>query len=197
MNCFLCNISSSLVKKASWKSIFNSSASDTDFLLPSVIHHRKIIEVALWGMSKNCFLSCLNLICYFWSFHDMYISHRWCKLNFGTLQGPVKSRYILERIDARRHYFYFLHEFRRINGRKRLEQTFWLMIWIYYYLPNGIRLNMDRENSCWIGNMPNFATNKINIWFFLPTIKRGCITYCLTDNLSKFSYFSNIIPAWL
>ena len=35
----------------------------------------------------------------------------------------------------------------------------------YYDFLNGIRLDLDLYNSCWIQNMPNFATTIINIWF--------------------------------
>ena len=93
-------------------------------------------------------------------------SRSWCKLNFGPLREQVKSHNFPERIDTRRHYFYFLYKFIRIIGRKRLRKPFNIMIWIYYYLLNGIKLALDLDNSCWIQIIPNFATNKINIWFF-------------------------------
>ena len=87
------------------------------------------------------------------------ISHRWCKLNPGPLRGAVKSHDFTERIDARRKYFYFPHKFLGIIGRKRLGQPFWIIIWIYYYLLNGITLDLDLANFYWIRKMPNFATN--------------------------------------
>ena len=31
---------------------------------------------------------------------------------------------------------------------------------------NGIRLELDSDNSCWIQKIPNFATVYINICFF-------------------------------
>ena len=34
------------------------------------------------------------------------LSRRCCKLNFGPLQGHVKSCYFPEKIDARKQYFY-------------------------------------------------------------------------------------------
>ena len=126
-------------------------------------------------------------------------SCRWCKLNFGPLRGQVNSRHFHERMDARRQHFYILYEFLGITGRKRLVQPFWIIIWIYYYLLNGIRLDLDLDNSCWIRKIPSFATtNNINICFHTqnmvfhaPNIawprkielpKLDCITNCVTDN---------------
>ena len=81
------------------------------------------------------------------------------------------------------------------------------MIWIYYYLLNGIWSDLELDNSCWMRKIPNFATNNINIMVFhiarivwpreIEIAKLDYITNCLTDNSSKFSYFSNRIPAWL
>ena len=34
--------------------------------------------------------------------------------------------------------------------RKRLGQSFRMMVSVYYYLLNGIRLDLDLDNSCWI-----------------------------------------------
>ena len=75
------------------------------------------------------------------------IFHRRCKLNFGPLRGQVKSRHFPERINAWRQYFYFLYKFLGIVGRNRRGQHFWMMIRIYYYLLNGIRLDLDLDNS--------------------------------------------------
>ena len=52
------------------------------------------------------------------------ISCKWCKFNFGPLQGQVKLCHFPERIDARRQNFYFLYKFLGMIGRKRLEQPF-------------------------------------------------------------------------
>ena len=71
-----------------------------------------------------------------------------CKLNFGSVQGHVKSHHISERIDARRQHFYFLYKFLGIIDRKRLSQPFWIIIWVYFYLLNGIILDLDLDNSC-------------------------------------------------
>ena len=65
-----------------------------------------------------------------------------------------------------RQYFYFLYKFVGISGWKRLGQLFWIVIWIYYYLQNGIRLELDLSNFCGIRKMPYLATNNINILFF-------------------------------
>ena len=55
----------------------------------------------------------LAAIPYFWIgiaiLNTIDVFHRWCKLKFGPLQGQVKSHYFIERIDARRQYFYFLY----------------------------------------------------------------------------------------
>ena len=78
------------------------------------------------------------------------LSHMWCKLYFGLLRGHVKSHHFPERIDKRRHYFHFLYKFLGVIGRKQLEQPFWIMTWIYYYLLNRIRMDLALDNSCWI-----------------------------------------------
>ena len=69
--------------------------------------------------------------------HDHFKSRRWCKLNFGLLQGKVKSHHFSERTEAKRQYFYFLHTFFGIFDWKRhwktLLDTGWdslLTIWI-------------------------------------------------------------------
>ena len=41
---------------------------------------------------------------------------RWCKLNFGPMQGQVKSRHFSERIDAKRNHFNFLYKFPGITA---------------------------------------------------------------------------------
>ena len=51
-------------------------------------------------------------------------------------------------------------------GRKRLGQSFWILIWLYCYLLIKIRLDLGLYNSCQIRKIPTFATNNINIWFF-------------------------------
>ena len=85
------------------------------------------------------------------------ISSRWCKLNFGQLRGQIKSCHYPERRGTRRQYFYFLYKFLGLIGTKRLGQPFWIMIWIYYYLLNGIRLDLDLGNSCWIRKIPKLS----------------------------------------
>ena len=49
------------------------------------------------------------------------IFRRWCKLNFGSSQSHVKSY----------HFF---------DGQEITWVRFWILIWVYYYLLNGIRL---------------------------------------------------------
>ena len=63
-------------------------------------------------------------------------------------RGQVNLRYFPERIDAMRQYFYFLYRFLGIISRKRFGQLFKIMIWIYYYLLNGIISDLDLDNSC-------------------------------------------------
>ena len=59
-------------------------------------------------------------------------------------------------------------------------------------------LDWHTNNSYWIQKIPNFATSDINIWFlrqrivWLREIRLHCITYFLTDNSRKSSYFSHI-----
>ena len=93
------------------------------------------------------------------------ISRRWYKLNFRPLRYQVTSGYFSARIDARRQYFCLLYKFLVIICKKRLGQHFWLMILIYYLL-NGIRLDSNLGNSCWIRKILNFASGNINIWCF-------------------------------
>ena len=50
----------------------------------------------------------------FRSQHDHFKFRWWCKLNFGLLQGKVKSHHFSERIKAKRQYFYFLYTFLEI-----------------------------------------------------------------------------------
>ena len=35
---------------------------------------------------------------------------------------------------------------------------------LHHYFLNGIRLDLDFDNSSWIRKIPNFATNNINIF---------------------------------
>ena len=60
---------------------------------------------------------------------------KWYKLNFGLTQGQVKSYHFYERIEAKR-YTYFLE---KLAGND-IGQSFWILIWIHYYLLNDIGL---------------------------------------------------------
>ena len=53
-----------------------------------------------------------------------------------------------------------------IFAKKQLGQPVCTMIWIYYYLLNEIKLELDLDNTCLIWKIPSFATNNLNIWFF-------------------------------
>ena len=98
----------------------------------------------------------------------------------------------------RKQYFYLTYKFLGIFGRKRFQQHFWIMIWIYYHLLNQIILDLDLVNSYCIQKIPNFATN--NIWFFTDHIiwskeieltKLDCITNCLKGRIYCESFLSN------
>ena len=92
-----------------------------------------------------------------------------CKLNFGALRYQVK-RHSFERIDASRHYICLLYKFLGIISRKRPGQPFLLMLLIWYYLWNEIKLGLGLYNLCWIRKVPNFTTNNIDIWCFTHRI---------------------------
>ena len=69
--------------------------------------------------------------------NDHFKSLWWYKLNFGLLQGKVKSHHFSERIKVKRQYFYFLYTFLEIFNWKRhwttLLDTGWdslLSTWI-------------------------------------------------------------------
>ena len=79
------------------------------------------------------------------------------------------------------------------------------MILIYYYLLNGIRLDLDLGYS-WTGYEKDLNLPLTTLTFGISHTTHSLIwgnrldrfTSCLTDNLSKFSYFSNsCIFAWL
>ena len=116
------------------------------------------------------------------------ISRSWCKLNFGPLRGQAKSHDFPERIDATRQYFYFLYKYLGIIGRKRLGQPFWIMNWVYYYLLNRIRSDLDLDNFAEYEKYLTLLRTTLIFWFF----KFDCITNCITNNSSKFPYFSII-----
>ena len=130
------------------------------------------------------------------------ISCGWCKLNIASLWVHVKSCHIPERIDPRRHYFYFLYKFLMTIGRTWLGQPFWIMIWVL----NGIRLGLDLDTSSWIRKYVNLLQKTLTLAFHTPNIawpreielaNLDCTYNCLTHNSSIFSDFSNSIPAWL
>ena len=75
---------------------------------------------------------------------------RCCKLNFGPLRGHVKSCHFPERIEPRRLYFYFFIKISCHNWRNDFGRPFWIMIWVYYYLLNGIKLDLGLDNAFWI-----------------------------------------------
>ena len=59
--------------------------------------------------------------------------------------------------------FLLFIEISRIIGRKQLGQSFWIIMCIYDYHLNGIELDLDLDNSCWIQKIPKFTTNNIKI----------------------------------
>ena len=48
------------------------------------------------------------------------------------------------------------------NWQKATWTTILENTWIYHYFLNGIGLDLDLDNSCWIKKMSNFATNMSN-----------------------------------
>ena len=78
-------------------------------------------------------------------------------MNFGLLQGQVKSRYFSERIVVKRQYLYSLYIFLGIIGWKR-----------HWTIPCDTDLNLllpfkwnwlerHMNNSSWMQKIPNFA----------------------------------------
>ena len=51
-----------------------------------------------------------------------------------------------------------------------IGQSFWILIWIHYYLLNGTGLDWHLNNSFWIQNIPNVATNNFEIWFLTHNV---------------------------
>ena len=87
------------------------------------------------------------------------------KLNFGLLQGQVKSYHFYEIIEVKRQYFYFCIYFLEQLAGNDIGQPSWILVLIYYYLINGIGLDWNLNNSFWLQHIPNAAVNKINIRF--------------------------------
>ena len=56
--------------------------------------------------------------------HDHFKSRRCCKLNFGLLQGKVKSHHFFERIEAKRQYFTFSTNFLEYLAGNNIGQPF-------------------------------------------------------------------------
>ena len=101
----------------------------------------------------------------FWStaiLNPVKVSRRWCKLSCRPMREQVKSSHFSEWVRARRPYFQFLYKFIGIISYKQLGQLFWKLIWIYCYLLNRIRLDLELHHS----NLTDFATNNSNVWFF-------------------------------
>ena len=94
----------------------------------------------------------------------------------------------LIRIDTRRQFFHFLYKFLGITGWKRLGQSFWILIWIYYFL--------------WI----TLVEYKKYLTLLLTTLNACFFQYCTISDLGKLDFIVlliaqqiifNIIPAWL
>ena len=86
------------------------------------------------------------------------ILRRWCKMNFGPLPGHAKSYRFSEQIDAWRQFY-------RIIFRNWLGQDFEIMICVYYYFLNGIRLDLGLDNSCWIKKHLNLLQTTLTYGF--------------------------------
>ena len=77
-------------------------------------------------------------------------SRRWCKLNFGPFRGHFKSCHFSKGIEERRQYFYFFiqiswHIWQKRTWIKLLDNDLG-----YYYLLNGIRLDLGLDNAFWM-----------------------------------------------
>ena len=84
-----------------------------------------------------------------------------------TYARQIKSRHFSEQIDAQRPYFHFLYKFIGIISDEQLGQLFLKLIWIYCYLLNGIRIDLELHNSNMVQKyLTDFATKNNNVWFF-------------------------------
>ena len=96
--------------------------------------------------------------------------------------------------------FTFLYKFIGIIGRKRLtRQSFWIIIWVYNYLLNGIRLDQDLDNSCWIRK---FATNSTRNCFLIhqtqPDLGKWNLIVLLTaQQIIQVSFQTSLIVSLL
>ena len=82
--------------------------------------------------------------------------------------APLRCHFT-ERIGTRRQYIFF---FIRISWNSWLGTTldnplrYW--IWIYYYLLNGIGVDLDLESLPGYEKYLTLLLNSINIWFITP-----------------------------
>ena len=116
------------------------------------------------------------------------------KLSFRLFQDQVRSYHFDNRIEATRQYFYFLHIF---IGKSDNEKPFWILIWIHYYLLNGIgldwhlRTTLSRHKTYLTLLLTTLAlviNTQCIIW--AREIRRDCINNCLRNNSRKSLYFS-------
>ena len=117
------------------------------------------------------------------------ISCRWYKLNFGLLQGQVKLYHLFPIC------FNFLYKFLEIIDWKR----HWTIILDTdldsLLLLNGTGWDWHLNNSFWIQNIPNLATNNINIWFLSHNTlsdqeKLGLIVLIIAEQIIRESHHS-------
>ena len=71
------------------------------------------------------------------------------------MQDQVKSRHFSEQAGVQRPYFHFLYKYIGMISYKQLGQLFWKLTWIYYYLLNGIELDLELHNSNLVQKIPN------------------------------------------
>ena len=126
-------------------------------------------------------------------------SRRWCKLNLGALRGQFKSRHFpkgetifLLFIEMSCNNWYettwttllddtFGQHFWTTLLDNTFGQHFWMIIWIFDYLLNRIRLDLDSDKFYWIQKIPKlwhlvFHTPNI-IWpREIELVKLDCIT---------------------
>ena len=75
---------------------------------------------------------------------------RWCKLTLDLCEAILNMPFPWEDRGEEAIFLIFFYKLLGIIGKKRLGQDFWVMIWVYYYLLNGIRLDLGLDDAFWI-----------------------------------------------
>ena len=102
---------------------------------------------------------------------------------------------------AGRAYFHVLYKYIGIISYKQFGPLFWKLIWIYYYLLNGIGLDLELHNSNLVQKILLILLTTVMFGFsnttHYLTQRFDCTSNCWTDNSRKLSHFSNGISSWL